>query len=175
MKCLADGDRKAFSILYDRYFDRFVRFSLHRVDDLTIAQDIVQNVWIKIMEQPERFNPQQKFSTWAFTLVGNASKNYMRDEQNRNKLLNAHHKTHVSESHKPSLSHDFHLLRKEIEHCKEELSDKQRAIYQLRFEQELPIRDIASILEIPEGSVKSGIFYILKKITTHLKHIGYEQ
>lgn len=46
---------------------------------------------------------------------------------------------------------------------------KEKTIYTLRFEQELSIKEIADIMNIPEGTVKSGIYYLLKKFTPHLK------
>ena len=56
-----------------------------------------------------------------------------------------------------------------------QLNEKEQRIFKLRFEQDLPIKEIAEILSIPEGSVKSGIYYLLKKMSHKLKEFRYEK
>jgi RNA polymerase sigma-70 factor, ECF subfamily len=51
------------------------------------------------------------------------------------------------------------------------LSDKEQLIYELKINQQLSLREIAEIADIPEGSVKSCLFYLLKKLNTQLKHL----
>jgi RNA polymerase sigma-70 factor (ECF subfamily) len=67
-----------------------------------------------------------------------------------------------------------HLLKEQLRRIREDLSDKERLIYTLRIDQELSIREIAEIAAIPEGSVKSSLFYTLKKMASRLKVFTHE-
>lgn len=169
------GDRRAFEMLYDRYFDKLVWFARGFVKDEQMAEDIVQEGFLKIIKQPELFDPGKKFSTWIYTLVGNACKNAIRNDQNRNRLMQEEIKPMYNTSVIMHHQVDYSLLKKEITILVETLSEKEKSIYVLRFEQEMSIAEIADILDIPEGSVKSGIYYLLKKLSHHLKEFTHEK
>jgi len=169
MSLIARGDEKAFSRLYSRYFEKLVWYAFGFTAQMERAKDIVQEVFVKIIERPEAFDNKRKFSTWVYTVTGNACRNALRNEQNRSVLLNEM----AAEGDVMVYSHlktDVKLLQQQINNLLETLSEKERSIYLLRFEQELSIKEIAAILVIPEGSVKSCIYYLLKKLEAHLKY-----
>ncbi len=167
MAFICKGNPKAFELLYDRFFDKLVWFAQIFISEKQKAEDIVQEVFIKIIENPRQFDKNKKFTTWVYTITGNACKNTLRNEQNHSRILgqNIQKNTNIQQQH----SIDKSILREKIQTAFNELSEKEKSIYTLRFEQELSIKEIAEIENIPEGSVKSGIYYLLKKITPHLK------
>ena len=69
---------------------------------------------------------------------------------------------------------DHKQLRVELQHIYKGLNERDRSIFVLRFQHELPIKDIAEILGCPEGTVKSGIYYLLKKIAYKIPHFKPE-
>jgi DNA-directed RNA polymerase specialized sigma24 family protein len=69
----------------------------------------------------------------------------------------------------------MNFLQKQLEDIFISLSEKEKNIFTLRFEQKLSIKEIAIILNMPEGSIKSGIFYLLKKYSHILNHYLYEK
>lgn len=172
MECIALGNRNAFGYLYDRYFDKLVWFANTYLDDVHKAQDAVQEVFIKIIEKPERFDTSRRFSTWIYTVTANTCKNILRNEQNRARLLqeNVTRTDEILPNHRL----DHHLLQKDLQKIYSGLSEKEKQIYMLRFEHELAVKEIATIIGIPEGSVKSGIHYLLKKMSVHLKKFTHE-
>lgn len=166
------GNRFAFELLYERYFDKLVWYANGFVNDIPKAEDIVQEVFVKIIEDTSQFDSSRKFSTWVYSVTANACKNLLRNEQNRQRINKEN--IQVSEqlvemSHQSDLQH----LEHQIQLALSGMSEKEKNIYNLRFEQELSIKEIASISNIPEGSVKSGIYYILKKFATQLKEFGH--
>jgi RNA polymerase sigma-70 factor (ECF subfamily) len=168
------GDRRAFEVLYDRYFDRLVWFARGFLNDEQKAEDAVQEVFMKIIKQPEHFDTDKKFSTWVYTITGNSCKNILRNEQNRQRLMNE--QIAPLQDSSTTLVHtvDYQLLKQQIRTLLDSLSEKERSIYLLRFEQELSIKEIADTIGIPEGSVKSGIYYLVKKFSNHLKAFTHE-
>jgi len=168
MERLRHGERWAFELLYERYFDKLTWFARGFLDNTQKAQDVVQEVFIRIIEKPGQFDGSRRFSTWVYTVTGNACKNIVRNEQNRTRLLGqqvAYRQAAHAEMHHES---DLESLQEGLRAALNDLNEKETDIYRLRFEQELGIKEIAGILDIPEGSVKSGIYYLLKKLAKHL-------
>lgn len=172
MQMICKGDREAFEILYDRYFNKLVWFAQRFIQNLHQAEDAVQEVFMKIIEQPEKFDGDKKFSNWVYTVTGNTCRNIIRDTQNRLRILDERN------SHKPGsvdMQHnlDYDLLQEKIRVAYRGLNEKEKNIFVLRFEQELSLKEISEIISIPEGSVKSGIYYLLKKFANHLKEFNH--
>ncbi len=166
MKELSYGNSEAFEVLYDRYFDKLTWFAQQFTSNLPVAEDLVQEVFMKIIENPNLFNSEQTFSTWVYTMVANKSKNYLRDTKNRQTLLENQHNPNSTHMHSTI---DYQKLEHALQKAIKEMKDKDKTIYHLRFEQELPIKEIALITQIPEGTVKSSIFYLLQKLSQKLK------
>lgn len=173
MGFIGGGNRRAFELLYERYFNKLVWFGLSFIENRQKTEDAVQEVFIKIIENPGLFDTDRKFSTWIYTLTSNACKNIVRNEQNRFDLLKEN--TSLTNSHSASTDHfiDQQILKQRIKKGFNTLTEKEKNVFVLRFEQELSIKEIAGIMSIPEGSVKSCIYYLLKKLATHLKEFSH--
>jgi RNA polymerase sigma-70 factor (ECF subfamily) len=168
MRLICDvGDRKAFELLYDRYSRKLLSFSTRIVSNREQAEDIVQEVFIRIIEKPGAFDQAKKFSTWIFTIANNLCLNSIRNETNREKLINEHYEQSEIVIQHPSI--DEKLVKQKINAIYKELNEKEKTVFVLRFEHELSIKEIAEIASMPEGSVKSCLFYLLKKIDVQLQ------
>jgi RNA polymerase sigma-70 factor (ECF subfamily) len=174
MQLSAGGSRRAFETLYDRYFDKLVWFARGFVDDVQMAEDIVQDVFIKLIEQPERFDAERRFSTWVYVVTANLCRQSLRNTRNRERLLQQKTATPLAQDAGFTQGADKRLLRERMALVFATLSEKEKNIYTLRFEEEMSIREIAEILELPEGSIKSGVFYLLKKLANYLKDFSHE-
>lgn len=161
------NDEIAFEEIYDRYCKKLIWFSMRITGNKEQAEDIVQDTFMRIVDRPQAFDRTQRFSTWVYTIVSNASLNVIRNENNRSRLLEENY-VQINTTH---LNHtiDSNLLKKKINALYNELNEKEKSIFVLRFENEISIKEIASILNIPEGSVKSCLFYLLKKISQQLQ------
>ncbi len=175
MSLILKGNKIAFELLYERYFDKMVWYAYSFMQNTQSAEDIVQEVFIRIMQAPERFDVNRTFSTWVYHVTANLCKNRLRDEKLRNRALkeNLPSAEHISVgmNHQADILYLQRLLKEKFE----SLSEKERNIFTLRFEQELPIKEISAIMDIPEGSVKSGIYYLLKKYANILNYYNYEK
>src|ERR1043166_332971 len=87
MQRLQQGNQKAFELLYDRYCPKLVHFCARLLGETQHAEDIVQELFIKIIKHPAAFDSNRNFSTWIYTLAKNACFNAKRDAQNRADLL----------------------------------------------------------------------------------------
>ncbi len=174
MRAAAHGNRNAFEWLYERYYNRVVLFCrqlLH--NNPTASEDIAQEVFMIIIHQPHSFDVKQKFSTWIYTIAKNKCFNLLRNEQQRQELVELHY-----ESNTTTQLHSFvdaASLKQRLTSVFKTLTDKEKTLFVLRFEQELSIKEIAELTQIPEGSVKSGLHYLLKKLGTHLTEFTHEK
>lgn len=175
MQLISKGQKKALEVIYDRYFDKLVRFAMSFLNDEAKAEDVVQETFIRIIEKHNLFDQEKKFSTWIYTITGNNCKQVLRNEKNRLRILKEEVMGHGANSGIMHLESDHKFLQQKIKVIYATLSEKEKNIYTLRFENEMSIKEIAEVICIPEGSVKSGIYYLLKKFALHLKEFTHEK
>lgn len=174
MRAAANGNRTAFEWLYDRYYNRIVLFCRQLLNNnQTAAEDVAQEVFMVIIHQPELFDSTKKFSTWVYTIAKNKCFNALRNEQHQQQLLHLHYQANAQTEYQPKT--DAGKLKQRITQLFKTLTDKEKTLFVLRFEQELSVKEIAELTQIPEGSVKSGLHYLLKKLSTHLTDFTHEK
>src|SRR3979411_2362198 len=72
------GDERAFQELVERYQTRLLNFIYRTIGDRERAEDLVQEVFIRVYRHLHRFDRSKKFSTWAYTIASNLAKNEVR-------------------------------------------------------------------------------------------------
>src|SRR6267378_8035704 len=81
-----DGEERAFSELVERYQTRLLNFVYRTIGDRDRAEDLVQEVFIRVHRHLHRFDQSKKFSTWVYTIASNLAKNELRN-RSRNPLV----------------------------------------------------------------------------------------
>lgn len=172
MQNICKGDKKSFEELYARYSKKLLWFLYKLLNrDKAKAEDFLQDVFMKIIERPEQFDSTKKFSTWVYTVATNLCRNEIRNTITRQRLMDEssikkeqiqHESYHATIDHK--------LFKTELQTIYETLNEKDRIIFVLRFQHQIPITEIAEILACPEGTVKSSTYYLLKKIAKKIPH-----
>lgn len=164
-------DRLAFEQLYDRYAGKLIHYCKRMVLSKESAEDIVHEAFVRLIEHPGAFDPKQRFSTWMYTVVHHLCLNTIRNQQNRERLMSLYYRTEEEQHTQTGI--DAQKIKTSINALFKQLSEKEQTVFVLRFEHELPVKEIAQITNIPEGSVKSCLFYLLKKFSTHLKPLTH--
>ena len=177
MLFIGNGNKQAFNELYNRYHKKLLFFMYKLLNyNQEKAQDLLHDIFVQIIEKPTQFDANKRFSTWVYTLAKNLCLNDIRNTTNRARLLDdAIQQTETSYEPPYSAQIDGSLFNQEMQKLYETLSQKEQLIFTLRFQQELPIKEIAQILQCPEGTVKSGIFYLLKKIAQAVPQFNPKQ
>jgi RNA polymerase sigma-70 factor (ECF subfamily) len=155
-----DGQGEAaLDHLYKRYAKRmlnFFYFTLH--NDYPKAQDFLQDLFIKIIENHQRFDKNQRFQAWIYRIASNMCKNEFRSNKVIQKFKNY---ITITSEHVILNDESEKLLRK----CINALSQEHRSLIVLRFKLKLSVKEIADIYECPEGTVKSRLFYATKELS----------
>ncbi len=172
MQMIAKGDSMAFEELYDRYSKPMVNYFCRMLwKDREKAQDFMQDLFTKIVNRPDQYDSSRNFKTWLYSIANNMCKNeYRKQEVRKNTVKMTHENIKVyDESPEKSRLMDAEVFNEMLDKELEELEEVQRSTFLMRFKMELSIKEIAEIHQCSEGTVKSRIFYTLKKLSEKLK------
>ena len=174
MSMSGKGDQKAFTELYNRYSAKLMSFFYKMLwKDREKAEDLTQEIFTKIIQRPELFDVSKKFSTWVYSIANNMCKNEYRKHAVRSDV---HEKLTFSQNgiaHQKD-EHDKNLIKNELNKAINELDDKHKSVFIMKYKQHLSIKEIAEIASISEGTVKSRLFNSLKKLSGKLEYFRPE-
>ncbi len=169
MELIVRGDERAFGALYDRYQRKLITyFSRMLWNDRERAQDFLQELFTKIARKPDSYDPSRPFSTWLYSVANNMCKNEYRREGTR-KAAVPHLKaetSHVDGIHGDGV--DRERFRERLDQELDKLDPDQKATFVMRYHEDMAIKEIAAAFAISEGTVKSRLFYTLKKLAERL-------
>ena len=169
MELIVRGDERAFGALYDRYQRKLITyFSRMLWNDRERAQDFLQELFTKIARKPDSYDPSRPFTTWLYSVANNMCKNEYRREGTR-KAAVPHLKAeadHVNAVHGDGV--DRERFRHRLDQELDRLDPDQKATFVMRYHEDMAIKEIAGAFGISEGTVKSRLFYTLKKLAERL-------
>lgn len=170
MELIVRGDERAFGALYDRYHHRLLNY-FHRMlwHDRERAQDFLQELFTKVARNPASYDPARPFTTWLFSVANNMCKNEYRKEEVRRAAV-PHLKAEngiVEARGGDGVDKDRFNVRLNAELDK--LDPDHKATFTMRYHEDMAIKEIAVVFGISEGTVKSRLFYTLKKLAERLK------
>ncbi len=171
MRLLVEGQEAAFEELYQRYSRRLLYYFYRMLgQDEDTAQDFLQDLFIKIVEKPQLFNPSQQFSTWVFAVAHNLCKNEYRKQAVRKVLVPGLDVDQLAEESIPAeVLFDNQLFQQWLQAGLDVLDDDQRTTFLLFHQEHFSIREISEVLGCSEGTVKSRLFYVKRKLANQLK------
>jgi RNA polymerase sigma-70 factor (ECF subfamily) len=167
MDFIMKGEVQAFDELYARYSKRLLVYFTRMLSfDKTIAEDALQDLFLKIAEVPERFDKSRSFKTWIFSVASNQCKNYYRHKKivsesaEEIKYMNEH--LNDEAFIKAASKMDAVLFRTMLDEVLNSIAVEKKEAFILKYQEEKTIAEIAWIQDCPEGSVKSRLHYTLK-------------
>src|SRR6201987_3910996 len=165
------GDEVSFAVLLQRDRTPLVNFLYRMVRNREQAEDLAQDVFLRVYRAREDYVPSAKFTTWLFRIATNLALNSVRDNRSRKLEVSIdapvsvdvdagdERTMDVPEKH-PNI--EQHLVeearRKMIRHAIDKLPEKQRAAVLLHKYQELDYEEISKILQCSESALKSLLF-----------------
>jgi RNA polymerase sigma-70 factor (ECF subfamily) len=133
--------------------------------DAQVAEDFTQDLFLKIIEKRAYYDPEKRFSTWIYTVAGNMVKNEYRRVSRKKPLPEM---TEILEENF-SENIDNVVFENQLNKALDNLDDVQKQCFILRYQEEMSMKEIADIIGCPEGTVKSRLFYTVKKLANKLR------
>jgi RNA polymerase sigma-70 factor (ECF subfamily) len=178
------GDRAAFSVLVRRHQTHLYNFALRQVRVAQVAEDVVQESFVRVVQNAADFKHEARFTTWVYTITRNLC-----IDQLRKRALRKHpslDETRGEDGDGPTLGEQTAdprasvereatgtELKERIMRAVDTLPDEQREVFVLRETANLPFKEIAEITGVPENTVKSRMRYALERLQEALSE--YEE
>lgn len=172
LRLVAAGDEDSFRALFEKYQDRVFKVAWKYLKSHALAQEVVQEVFIKLWYQRATLTGVEYFSTWLQTL----SRNHIIDFMRKLDVRDAAHQQWAEGVGKEENTTDHKIRTAQYERLVEqalgELSDQQLAVYRLAKEQGLTYEQIAEALSLSPLTVKTHMQRALRSIRDFLKRHG---
>ena len=172
MSFLIKGDSKAFNEIYSRYSGPLKGYFMRMLwRDEEKAEDFMHDLFAKIIRKPDAFDIKRSFKTWIYTIAFNMCKNeYKKQEVRKNTSLGFDQHYNISDEKTNLIKEiEFNQFGEAFSEKLNELDAKHKEVFTLRHVEGLSIKEIAEIVQINEGTVKSRIFYATKQLAKLLK------
>ena len=173
---LQKGSYSDFNKLYDLYADRLYGFAYNLTHSSEMAEEIVQEVFLKIWQMREHLSPEYSFRSFLFTIAKNK---FLNDLRNRLTLLSYdEYITQLDDAtergeNSTESEFNFNELNEQVLQSKDKLSKRQKMIFEMSKEEGLSNQEIALKLGISEQSVRNQLSSALKVLREELIRIGF--
>lgn len=172
---LIEGDEDAFCELYATYKNRLIYFAMHFLKSREYAEDVFQDAFTVVWQSRRFINPDASFSSYLYTIMRNRILNQLRNTANEEKLkesILSQALDYTEDTKREVMLNDLKSL---ISHALQQLTPRQREIFEMSREAQLSHKEIADKLGISVNTVQEHISTSLKLIRTYLiKYSGSE-
>lgn len=161
---MQSGDKRAFGLLYQHYHRDLRRFAAFLLPNPAAAEDLVQNVWLKVSQRIMRLKDPAVFTSWLYRAVRWEVQDYLKHAvQRRNQPLSEQHE--LIAAPEPATTANSSDLAKALA----TLAAPERLVLQLHYFHELELTQIALIIDIPLGTVKSRLYRARQQLQQRLE------
>lgn len=160
------GDAAAFDTLYEKYRGDVYRFLLRQFDQPS-AEELYQDVWMKLIQARDRYQPTARFRTWLYSIT----RNHITDHYRKHRLSivsDDQADSHIDTRSPDRVANDRQILALLHEGIRQ-LPEAQRQAFLLREESGLSLEEIAEVMDASKESTKSRLRYAVRKLREKLK------
>jgi RNA polymerase sigma-70 factor (ECF subfamily) len=174
-----EGDGASFGVLLDKYRTSVVHFLYRMVQNHAIAEELAQEVFLRVYRSRSTYEPTAKFTTWLFRIATHLALNSLRDGRNERaqERLDDESQTvpvRLVRDGRPSVEQRmvYEVRLEEIRRAIALLPDKQRAAVLMHKYEEMEYSQIANVLHCSESAVKSLLFRAYESLRARLAHMA---
>jgi RNA polymerase sigma-70 factor (ECF subfamily) len=174
-----EGDSTSFGLLLEKHRAPVIHFLYRMVLNQAIAEELAQEVFLRVYRSRASYEPTAKFTTWLFRIATHLALNWIRDKKNEKnqESLDDDPREGISRQisdRRPSIEQNMvrQVRLNEIREAVETLPAKQRAAVLMHKYQEMEYSQIAKILQCSESAVKSLLFRAYETLRLRLAHMA---
>ena len=161
---------KAFTAIIKKHQERLYWHIRRMVIDHDDANDVLQNVFIRVWNGLENFREDSQLYTWLYRIATNESLTFLENQKKRSAVSFSDVETGLSNKIKADQNFDANKLEWKLQMAIQQLPEKQRLVFNLRYYDEMPYEEMSRILDTSEGALKASYHHAAKKIEEYIKN-----
>lgn len=165
-----ENKEKAFSLLVQKYQERLywhIRRMVIQHDD---ANDVIQNVFIKVWKYLADFRQDSGLYTWLYRIATNESITFLQQKNKKSALSMSDNENYFENTLRSERGFDANKVEWKLQLAIQSLPEKQKAVFNLRYYDEMPYEDMSKVLDTSVGALKASYHHAAKKIEDFLKN-----
>ena len=159
---------RAFTAIIKKYQERLYWHIRRMVVDHEDANDVLQNMFIKVWKGLENFREDSQLFTWLYRIATNESLTFLTQKKKRNAVSLSDDENGLSNQLKSESGFDANKLEWKLQLGIQKLPEKQRLVFNLRYYDEMPYEEMSRVLETSEGALKASYHHAAKKIEEYI-------
>jgi RNA polymerase sigma factor (sigma-70 family) len=134
------------------------------------ANDVLQNVFIRVWNGLENFKEESQLYTWLYRIATNESLTFLESQKKRSAVSLSEVESGLSNKIKADRHFDANKLEWKLQLAIQQLPEKQRIVFTLRYYDEMPYEEMSKVLETSEGALKASYHHAVKKIEDYIRN-----
>lgn len=160
----------AYTTLIRKYQERLYWHIRRMVVDHDDANDVLQNVFIRVWNGLENFKEESQLYTWLYRIATNESLTFLESQKKRAAVSLSDVESGLSNKIKADKHFDANKLEWKLQLAIQQLPEKQRVVFTLRYYDEMPYEEMSKVLETSEGALKASYHHAVKKIEDYIRN-----
>jgi RNA polymerase sigma-70 factor, ECF subfamily len=173
IESIVNRDRRALELLFERHSVRIYRFILRFSGNPSLTDDVVSEVFLEVWRRPDGFRGKSQVSTWLFAIARNKALQALRP-RSEEQLDDGAAAAIVDTADDPEAAVHRNSRRAIIQKCLLQLPPAQREIVDLVYYHEKSVAEVAQIVGIPAGTVKTRMFHARSRMAELLAQAGVD-
>ena len=160
----ADTKEMAFTAILKKYQEKLYWHIRRMVIDHDDANDVLQNMFIKVWKGLENFREDSQLYTWLYRIATNESLTFLEQQKKRSSVSLSDVENGMENKLKADTNFDANRLEWKLQLAIQKLPEKQRLVFNLRYYDEMPYEEMSRVLDTSEGALKASYHHAAKKI-----------
>jgi len=159
---------RAFTDIIKKYQERLYWHVRRLVVEHEDANDVLQNVFIRVWNGLENFREDSQLYTWLYRIATNESLTFLDQQKKKAALSLSEVESGLSNKIKADKYFDASKLEWKLQIAIQQLPEKQRVVFSLRYYDEMPYEEMSKVLDTSEGALKASYHHAVKKIEEYI-------
>lgn len=155
---------KPFTLIIKKYQERLYWHIRRMVVNHDDANDVLQNMFVKVWKSLDQFREDSQLYTWLYRIATNESLTFLEKQKKRMAASLSDPENYLYESVKADTHFDANKLEWKLQLAIQQLPEKQKLVFNLRYYDEMPYEKMSEVLETSEGALKASYHHAVKKI-----------
>ncbi len=161
---------RAFTSIIKKYQEKLYWHVRRMVIEHEDANDVLQNVFIRVWNGLENFREDSQLYTWLYRIATNECLTYIEQQKKRMSVALDEVESGLSNKIKADSHFDPNRLEWKLQLAIQQLPEKQRIVFNLRYYDEMPYEEMSRVLDTSEGALKASYHHAVKKIEDYIKN-----